>query len=303
MGNRLVLQGYNVNNVLLNEIGFPQDVRNCTKCHSDNGRDRRHTVPQADNWKNMPSRLACGSCHDGIDFATGTGYSVKQWRAARASLVANTATAMNDYPFTAAKVKAKLLAMTPTGHVGGAHASDAACTLCHTAAVVATQHTPVTRPTASADAAAYYAPTATNLPAGAKQITYVLNSVTLNATRNPVFKFKFQADGADVVFNTPGATANLMNGFTGTKPLYVTFSVPRDGIAAPADWVANVSADLLTVFRGTAVGGGAGTLSATPDSSGYYTLTLTGAVIPANATNMTGWIGPGGILPRPMCLA
>ncbi len=34
-------------------IIFPQDVRNCTKCHADN--------PM---WKEEPSRLACVSCHD-----------------------------------------------------------------------------------------------------------------------------------------------------------------------------------------------------------------------------------------------
>lgn len=37
-------------------IIFPQDVRNCTKCHADN--------PM---WKEEPSRLACVSCHDGIE--------------------------------------------------------------------------------------------------------------------------------------------------------------------------------------------------------------------------------------------
>ncbi len=41
---------------------FPQDVRNCTTCHQG---------AQADNWKNAPSRAACGSCHDDIDWATG----------------------------------------------------------------------------------------------------------------------------------------------------------------------------------------------------------------------------------------
>ncbi len=35
------------------KIIFPQDVRNCTKCHVDNP-----------NWKEEPSRLACLACHD-----------------------------------------------------------------------------------------------------------------------------------------------------------------------------------------------------------------------------------------------
>ena len=63
------------------DVGFPQDLRNCTKCH-DNTK-----APQADNWKNVPSRAACGSCHAGINFATGKGttlkrvcYSLPRWR-------------------------------------------------------------------------------------------------------------------------------------------------------------------------------------------------------------------------------
>jgi hypothetical protein len=34
-------------------IIFPQDVRNCTKCHAE-----------SDAWKQAPSRLACLACHD-----------------------------------------------------------------------------------------------------------------------------------------------------------------------------------------------------------------------------------------------
>ncbi len=35
-------------------IIFPQDVRNCTKCHAE-----------SDTWKQKPSRIACLACHDG----------------------------------------------------------------------------------------------------------------------------------------------------------------------------------------------------------------------------------------------
>ena len=35
------------------EIIFPQDVRNCQKCHSE-----------TPSWKEKPSRLACFACHD-----------------------------------------------------------------------------------------------------------------------------------------------------------------------------------------------------------------------------------------------
>jgi hypothetical protein len=47
------------------EVHWPQDVRNCETCH---------TGPQGDNYKEAPSRDACGSCHDGTDFETGDGH-------------------------------------------------------------------------------------------------------------------------------------------------------------------------------------------------------------------------------------
>ena len=52
-------------------VAFPQDIRNCTKCHD--GADP--ATPQGDNWKIQPSREACGSCHDNVNFATGAGHA------------------------------------------------------------------------------------------------------------------------------------------------------------------------------------------------------------------------------------
>ena len=46
-------------------IIFPDDVRDCVKCH---------TGPQGDSWKTTPSRAACGSCHDNVNFVTGSGH-------------------------------------------------------------------------------------------------------------------------------------------------------------------------------------------------------------------------------------
>jgi OmcA/MtrC family decaheme c-type cytochrome len=47
------------------EVTFPQDIRNCKTCHK--GTD-------GDNWKNRPSKVACGSCHTTVNFTTGTGH-------------------------------------------------------------------------------------------------------------------------------------------------------------------------------------------------------------------------------------
>ncbi len=50
------------------KVGFPAVIRNCTKCHQGSGED-------VDNWKEVPSRVVCGSCHDEVDFATGTNHA------------------------------------------------------------------------------------------------------------------------------------------------------------------------------------------------------------------------------------
>lgn len=71
---------------LYREVVFPADVRNCTACHVD------------DRWKTKPSRLACGACHDNIDWATG-----------------------------------KSVVKDKKDHGGGPQANDTACAACHTA--------------------------------------------------------------------------------------------------------------------------------------------------------------------------
>ena len=72
MGELLAKKNYNYGGVLYNEVLFPQDLRNCTKCHDGSATSTAQTA-QGDNWKNAPSRRACGACHDGINFATGHG--------------------------------------------------------------------------------------------------------------------------------------------------------------------------------------------------------------------------------------
>jgi len=49
------------------DVTYPQDIRNCRKCH--NGED--DATPDGDNWKNVPNKVACGSCHPDVNFDTG----------------------------------------------------------------------------------------------------------------------------------------------------------------------------------------------------------------------------------------
>ncbi|HWP85936.1 MAG TPA: OmcA/MtrC family decaheme c-type cytochrome [Terriglobia bacterium] len=44
-------------------VVWPQDTRHCDTCHKG--------TTQADTWMTNPTRAACGSCHDDINFATG----------------------------------------------------------------------------------------------------------------------------------------------------------------------------------------------------------------------------------------
>ncbi len=65
MGSRLTKTPYNYANVLFNEVVYPKDILNCRQCH------KAGAGAQGDNWQTRPSRQACGSCHDNINFATG----------------------------------------------------------------------------------------------------------------------------------------------------------------------------------------------------------------------------------------
>lgn len=116
MGKKLTNTGYDLNAhcsslpaACFNKVSLPQDVRNCTVCH-DGAATGAKAVKDGDNYKNVPSIIACGSCHDGIDFKTGLG--------------------------TALGAKGKAF----SGHVGGAQANNAMCAVCHEPATIPVYH-------------------------------------------------------------------------------------------------------------------------------------------------------------------
>lgn len=274
MGGMLAKKNYNYAGVQYNHVKFPQDIRNCTKCHDGSATSSAKTA-QGDNWKNVPSRLACGSCHDGINFATGKGVTIAD--------------------------AVKGLSTSEHGHVGGAQADDALCALCHKPAAIDLNHLPVTPPSASNallaggtnanSNAAWIASNTSRLPPGAIKVTYDLKSVSLNAGRNPMMVFRILQNGARADLNPPGAgKAEIWDNFVGAPSVYFVFAVPQDDVAAPADFNASVSSYLRSLWNGSAAGTAKGTLTG-PDADGYYTATLTGATIPANAVMLTGGLG------------
>ncbi len=65
---------YAVGSSDFSDVEFPQDTRNCTKCHHDSNTSSQGASPQGDNWETAPNMAACGSCHDDVDFSTGANH-------------------------------------------------------------------------------------------------------------------------------------------------------------------------------------------------------------------------------------
>jgi OmcA/MtrC family decaheme c-type cytochrome len=103
-GNALVKSNYNYAGIVFDLKAFSMldnGQRMCTVCHDP------AVAPKAGLAYSKPTREACGACHDGINFATGTGTTIN----------GNTG-----------------------GHIGRAQADDSACVLCHSAAATRIDH-------------------------------------------------------------------------------------------------------------------------------------------------------------------
>jgi OmcA/MtrC family decaheme c-type cytochrome len=257
----------------INEVTYPQDIRNCAACHGG--------AAQGDQSKTKPSRAACGSCHDYVDF---TGAAVVL---ACTSPISKDA---NGIP-------------VPCAHLGGQQLDDVNCAGCHAAS--GDKHVSVAPPDSNstyaggtnANTNAAYLAAAGAVPAGAAKITYDVKSVqavtdasvTPNVLR-PQITFKLKMNGTDVVFNDPAAKPELVDNFVGSPSVYFAFAVPQDGIATPADFNASASGYIKGIWNGAATGTGKGTI-AFDAATGYYTITLTGVQIPAAASMLTAGVG------------
>ncbi len=64
---KLLKHDYTVQSDSANEIIYPQDQRNCVKCHTGTASNDPNTAvvtPDGDNWKKKASKNACWACHD-----------------------------------------------------------------------------------------------------------------------------------------------------------------------------------------------------------------------------------------------
>jgi OmcA/MtrC family decaheme c-type cytochrome len=101
--------------------------------------------------------------------------------------------------------------------------------------------------------------------------------------------FRMLQNGVATPFKTyaAGSVTEIWDNFMGAPSVYFVFSVPQDNIKMPADFNASASAYLRDLWNGN---GSKGTLTG-PDSSGYYTATLTTVTIPDDAVMLTGGLG------------
>jgi len=168
MGANLVKTGYNYNAnggaMLFNTVKLPQDVRNCATCH---------TSPATANA--VPSALACGSCHDGINFATGKGATIADKKKDVAAKVA-IGTTQSNHP----------------GGVGSVLSDNSKCITCHSAADTALYH----GDTAAAAAAPTGSATGVQLPRAPISAN---NSAALRTTKATISGVVVDANGGVTV--------------------------------------------------------------------------------------------------------
>ncbi|MCC6528532.1 MAG: OmcA/MtrC family decaheme c-type cytochrome [Polyangiaceae bacterium] len=203
------------------EVTYPQDTRNCDKCHQGVDGDR---------WNTLPTRSACGSCHFDISFVS---------------------------PAPAGM----------TLHTGGAQATNQNCGLCHDPATIRGFHvTDVSTPNNP------------DVPPGASNFTYQINSVTVDAGGVPTVNFAILKDGVAI---TDLQTTYPPTGFTGGPSFLLSYSQAQDGVTDPVDW--NNLGKAAAQPQSVSLQSVATTL--TPGAvAGTYDVALTAATFPAGST-------------------
>ncbi|OXE36745.1 MAG: hypothetical protein CGW95_05840 [Phenylobacterium zucineum] len=266
MGEKLTRKGYLAgavsDGVRMNEVKYPQTITNCVKCH-DGTPGAKNQTAQGDNWKTQPSRLACGACHDAVNFETGANH--------------------------------------PSPVANGVEHDDSRCANCHNAADISTVYHTTVDPTGSVDRGGYPNPPSgvgnaialasmVNPPASVYKIAYEIKSVTVDSTTKfPTVEYRIMKNGAAVPLKT--ATGPLLDNLDGTPSIYVTYGVPQDGVTKVVDWTASLSAT-VTQFRDAQFNsiGTANYSQSGPDASGYYKATFKSA-LPTGYAMVYGAVG------------
>jgi OmcA/MtrC family decaheme c-type cytochrome len=291
-GRELVKENYNYANLVFNNKGFSKlggGQRMCTTCHDSK------IATTADNHKALPSRVSCGACHDGINFATGGG-----------STLADKAATAYGAP------------LATSGHIGRDQADDSKCALCHTPANVPIDH----RMENLTKNNKYVLP-------GLATFTYQIDSAAVNASSNDVtIRFRILQQVADstgsvtnvaptpVTLLAPAVgLANPLAGFSGSPGFLLAYALPQDGITAPVDFnnrgikqAQPISVSIASLLNTATTATSANTTTvgslAGPDGSGYYTATLrgNGSAVCGGSTTLVPCVFPVGARLRTVAL-
>ena len=251
----------NTNNVAgVYAINFPTNTANCDACHVASP-----AAPQAGNWQLVPSRAACGGCHDATDFLTGAnhvgGIAADETWCARCH--------------TPADIKIyHTPMMNPVENGTGTT-------------------TPLT--------GNWQSTSFTNPPSQAHAITYSIVSATVDANSHPVVTFQILADGTPLVLNAfTGNVAGepLPAPYSCGPNFAIAMGVPQDGIVPydfnygdpdgnGANWnirqIWNKTAQISFQTNNPLLAS-AGIVTVTP---GTYKITMDGFFVPA-ATKVVG---------------
>jgi OmcA/MtrC family decaheme c-type cytochrome len=249
MGSRLTKTGYNYANVKFNEIVYPKEVTNCRQCHKGDTVAELALAPQANNWKEKPSRKSCGSCHDNINFATG--------------------------------------ANSKAGAAHPSQADDSFCISCHGATgpypvenFHMTENATPNNPNVPAGLTNFFYEVNS---ASVDPATNIL-SIKFRIQQNTG---SLTAAKTNVVFN--GTASAPLTGFTGNPSFLLAYykDTPNQPAAKNAADYNNLgvkAAQPKSVTIGSLLGGTTGTLGS-PDANGYYTATVNSAsAFPVGAT-------------------
>jgi OmcA/MtrC family decaheme c-type cytochrome len=264
MGEALTNTGYNYGGILFNEVRYPQDIRNCQTCHTSQPQSAVTDAPptatvttQGDNWMSVPSRYACGACHDSIDWVAGTNHLGGAQTSDAACSGCHSASDIAIYH-------------TPvwTPHQAG---SD-----------LAVAH-------GGMQSNSYQATNPANLPKGAHRIEWNIKSVSVSSAGIPSITFQYLKDGIPVAFNT-NTSGEMMDGFVNNSfsttesngpNLALAVGITQDGIAAPADYNFHTSWPIKNIWNGTAKVLDTDGVTLVPvgtfsgPTNGFYTITLT----------------------------
>ncbi len=252
-GLSLVKDNYHYAGLAFNNKGFSKlggGQRMCTTCH-----DSKIAVT-ADNYKTLPSRVACGSCHDGITWATGAGSTLAD-KAAATAVGAVLAT---------------------SGHIGRAQADDSRCALCHTPEYNKIDHR-MENITKNNPA----------ILAGLASFSYDIKSVSVNAGNDVIIEFGINQRIAPSTTDTlvtlvaaaPSVTAPLA-GYSGGPSFLLPYAMSQDGITTPVDYnnLGRASSQPRSVSVASLLSTSSaanGTLVPSTSNPGYYTATIKGS--------------------------